>query len=104
MSEHTQGEWQLFRNDDREQYSVGIPGDVGIRLIATVDFGYDEPAESEQHANASLITAAPSLLTALETIRDYWNGSRNETAMGDALSHITETARAAIALAKGEKS
>jgi hypothetical protein len=72
-------------------------GSVETRRGVAYVFGDDD-------ANARLITAAPSLLESLENICDYWNGSRNESAMEDALSHITETARAALALAKREKS
>jgi type VI protein secretion system component VasF len=53
-------------------------------------------------ANARLISAAPELLEALESIAEYWNQDRNDQAMHDACWHAIETARAAIARAKGE--
>ena len=59
----TPGPWEACRDNEREEYSIGKSlARVGIRLIATVQFGFDEPAESEQHANAHLIASAPDLL------------------------------------------
>ncbi len=60
---HTPGPWEAYRDDEREEYSIGKSlARLGTRLVATVQFGFDEPAESEQHANARLIAAAPDLL------------------------------------------
>lgn len=67
MSKHTEGPWKLLKFDDNENYVVtNQSGREGFhREIATVAFGYSEPAETEQHANAKLIAAAPELLEAL---------------------------------------
>jgi hypothetical protein len=75
MSKHTPGPWQLFRDDEREMYDVCIPSTVGIRGIAEISFGYSEPAETEQHANAKLIAAAPELLEAGKALTTlYYDG------------------------------
>jgi hypothetical protein len=73
MSKHTPGEWKLLKFEDDERYEVtDESGTHGFhRAIATVSFGYSEPAETEQHANAKLIAAAPELLSTLEKIRDH---------------------------------
>lgn len=38
-------------------------------MVATVETGFDEPVESEQHANARLIAAAPELLV---VVKDFY--------------------------------
>lgn len=67
MSKHTPGPWKLLKFDDDEHYTVtNQEGTHGFhREIAKVSFGYSEPAETEQHANAALIAAAPDLFAAL---------------------------------------
>lgn len=67
---HTPGPWTAERNDDDECYSIGTRANVpvGQRSVCLVHFGYDEPAESEQHANARLIAAAPELLAACKAL------------------------------------
>lgn len=69
---HTPGPWRLKRDANREEYSVNVPpkdpGAVGYLQIASLNFGFDEPFESQQHANARLIAAAPDLLAALKKI------------------------------------
>lgn len=68
---HTPGPWVAKRDDNREEYEIGVPRADGVmRLVATVSFGYSEPAETEQHANAALIAAAPDLLKTLRRIAD----------------------------------
>lgn len=51
----------------------------------------------EEHHNIEQLNTA--LLDALIHIQEYWNGSRTEGAMSDALDEILATARAAIAKA-----
>jgi hypothetical protein len=74
---HSQGPWLLKRDVNREQYSIRLqpsePGAVGYREVCTIQFGYTEPAESEQHANARLIAAAPDLLAAAKRLRRVIN-------------------------------
>lgn len=60
---HTPAPWESFK--DRFGYgshSIGVPSDVGMKVIATVDYDFDEPWLLQQHANARLIAAAPDLL------------------------------------------
>jgi hypothetical protein len=45
---------------------IGYPLKVGRRVIATVEVGLHEPAESEQRAAARLIAAAPEMLAMLK--------------------------------------
>jgi hypothetical protein len=59
-------EWVATRDDRNECYEIGYRLPVGRRIIATVEFGYDEPAETESHEAAALITAAPDLFAALQ--------------------------------------
>jgi hypothetical protein len=75
MSGHTPGPWTAERDDDREEYTIGVPQAIGTRQVVTVAFGYSEPAETEQHANASLIAAAPDLLECLVEARERMLGS-----------------------------
>lgn len=66
---------------DREFYAACNP--------AAIAQAHAEYAELERR-NAELVGA-------LEHIREYWNRDQNETAMADALWHIIETAKAALA-------
>ncbi len=69
-TKHTPGPWKTLKFEDNENYVVtnqsGRPG--FHREIATVHFGFSEPAETEQHANAKLIAAAPELLEKLDQL------------------------------------
>jgi hypothetical protein len=65
---HTPGPWLLYRDNRRERYDIGVKGQFALRLVAEVQFGFSEPAEREQHANARLIAAAPDLLEALKRL------------------------------------
>jgi hypothetical protein len=59
---HTPGPWGLDNDEGSERYEIGINAEVGVKIICSVDYGYDEPFDSQQHANALLIAAAPDLL------------------------------------------
>lgn len=95
---HTPGPWRLKRDANREEYSVNVPpkdpGAVGYLQIASLNFGFDEPFESQQHANARLIAAAPDLLAALKAMMSYYDTPSAPWALLD-------PARAAIARAEG---
>lgn len=79
---HTVGPWKLLKFEDDERYCVtNEAGSHGFhREIATVSFGYSEPAETEQHANARLIAAAPELLDALIDLGDWLAYGLNKAA------------------------
>lgn len=67
---HTPGPWEAIKKENDECYWISplqLPA-IGRRVVAEVNFGFVEPAESEQHANAALIAAAPELL---ELAKDY---------------------------------
>jgi hypothetical protein len=74
MSKHTPGPWKLLKNEDREEYTVttkdGKPN--YHRGLASVSFGFSEPVETEQHANAKVIAAAPDLLEACKTMAEWF--------------------------------
>lgn len=65
---HTPGPWTLQELDGDEVYMIGLPQKVGFKVVAEVTFGYDEPWDTQQHANARLIAAAPDLLEALKRL------------------------------------
>lgn len=73
VASHTPGPWLLHRDNRRERYDIGVKGQFALRLVAEVSFGFFEPAESEQHANARLIAAAPDLLAACRRLRSVIN-------------------------------
>lgn len=89
MSEqkHTSWPWKLLKFADDERYVVtNQDGHEGFyREIATVSFGYSEPAETEQHANARLIAAAPEMLEALLAIT-----SNKHMNLGDLVYYVRE--------------
>lgn len=112
-SKATKGPWKSERDDSDEQYTIGHRRTkIGMRVVATVQFGFDEPAESEQHANARLIKATPNaakiirellaeseaLVKALrEVVDDYgW-------ALASARKDRLAAARAALAKHEGVK-
>jgi hypothetical protein len=68
MSGHTPGPWKLERDNERERYFVTAQGKFAPYGIASVPFGFNEPFESQQHANAKVIEAAPDLAVALRAL------------------------------------
>jgi hypothetical protein len=95
---HTPGPWEAYRDDRRERYEIGHRRVVlGTRVVASVQFGFDELRDSEQHANARLISAAPALL---KLAREYASGCitcsgsaeiiRNKSSDGDPLHDFAE--------------
>jgi hypothetical protein len=68
VASHTPAPWGLSNDEGSERYEIGINADVGVKIICSVDYGFDEPFDSQQHANARLIAAAPELLAALKRI------------------------------------
>lgn len=70
---HTKTPWQLVRDDNREEYRILAKpeheGAVGMHELATINFGFTEPFESQTHANAKLMAAAPDLLAVCKSLR-----------------------------------
>lgn len=90
---HTPGPWGIEMHNDT--LWIAIPGTFGPKVIAEVDTGFDEPFESQQHANARLIAAAPDLLAALKELADSCDAIPG--------CPVTTRARMAIHKATGER-
>lgn len=96
-TQHTPGPWYIEKRTDMEGYWITIPAPIGRKVIAEIDTGFDEPWDSQQHANARLIATAPELLAALRLIADT-HASDGALMTSAARQKI---ARAAIAKAQG---
>ena len=98
---HTPGPWWL----DGPTHVVAAPVDdqFGNRSVAVTATRYDGPTNA---ANARLIAAAPELLAALTTLRDFIREAAVDGAFPDLdiqdIERVLEQARAAIAAARGE--
>ena len=98
-TQHTPGPWVY-----------AIPGDsfiassVGIMICRRPSETASPHGKKNWDANARLIAAAPDLLAALESILGAHDTKNNGAYMGEAVlcHHYAETAREAIALARGE--
>ena len=88
-TKHTPGPWVVGTTDGHATYSITGPRGT-LPYIARIPAGRLENAD-----NASLIAAAPELLAALESVRDYWSGGDCPPALW---GQITQT----IARAKGQ--
>jgi hypothetical protein len=92
MSKHTPGPWGRNIKPGRK-YPVIFSGrntHVALAIGGTLP-------DSEIEANIDLIAAAPCLLSALELISEIPGGT-----VGSALTLAKETARAALAKARGQ--
>jgi hypothetical protein len=110
MMRHTQGPWQYqeYCNGQLEVFAGGgLRHYGGKRLVAIVNYSADADhpyvtCAGQRDANARLISAAPSLLEALEMVRDA-----DEDCKKDGLPTIPVLARkkidAAISKATGAK-
>ena len=102
MSKHTAGPWTLVPQSNgasmvAHEYETGKQmNPKGLRLISMMLARRDSLQEDE--ANARLIAAAPDLLEALRDIAAVSSdpGNRDMT-FSEAVAHMTEVARAAIA-------
>jgi len=97
MTKHTPGPWfgEQRKSRNGERYFIGNT------TTAVVELGPIENWDDEDHADATLIAAAPDLLEAAEAVDKYWMKGyqlRNATFM-EALVGL----QAAIAKAKGER-
>lgn len=64
---HSQGPWGIEMHGS--WLYIAIPHTIGRKVLARLETGFNEPFESEQHANARLMVAAPDLLEALKKLR-----------------------------------
>lgn len=62
----TPGPWHTERNRD-EHYIGHRRTKIGMRVVATVETGFDEPAESEQQGSVAFLAAAHDMA---DTISD----------------------------------
>lgn len=110
-SKHTPGPWHVVNGVDVFT-SLGAKNAEGIEEPINdgwhvADCAMEDLSYRESNANARLIAAAPDLLEALELIvmeRAWYRSERPEGYnIEDRLNAWEETARAAIAKAKGEQ-
>ena len=88
--------WTLMYDDVADAYEIGWKRPLGRHVVATVECGYDEPANRQQHAAARLIVAAPELLALAKDLLD----AANSCECGEPECKTTK-ARALIAKAEG---
>jgi hypothetical protein len=94
MSAHTPGPWRFY-GDEIVRHINGSLGDPTVcSLVGTSGNPYAEN-ENEFMADASLIAAAPDLLSALQSVQAAWDENRLLT------SDEAASVRAAIAKATG---
>ena len=60
------------------------------------DSGYESAKSQYEEKIAQLTAQRDELMKAMKDIQEYWNGSRNDSAMYDACQHSIEVAMAAI--------
>ena len=106
MSMFTPGPWEWVKDTFNGGYS-GIVGRDNKEVLFPNhrNDGDDREAWFEEFpsdADRNLIAAAPTMYEALQYIITYWNGSRNEIAMIDALEFMIGEAEKALAKADGE--
>lgn len=113
MSGYTKGPWSLPHfADERSTCAcsyVFSDSQRGFGAIATIQFGGENESYETAKANANLIAAAPDMLEALEKViamGQPFPGAIEENMEYDGIVDFeswAETARAAIAKARGEK-
>lgn len=103
-AKHTPGPWEHVEAEGFNRI-VGLQGEALFLVGMYGQFGRQGPLPNrnthiasiaEEAANARLIAAAPELLDALEAALPFIDGHKINSA------HVCETARAAIAKARGE--
>lgn len=99
MANFTKGNWKLEKFKREERYWVSVFDSEGSRkVVAEINFGFDEPFESQCHANAKLVVSAPKLFKALQELRDECLKSVEYSDWPE-LQKLVEKADAAIAKA-----
>jgi len=97
---HTPGPWKYRDEQGREEVWIGVPGQaIGMKVIATVQYGFTPPANLEQQANARLIAAAPELYQICREVLDWVHGARPGRCVTD---DMTQRLFTAIAKAEGK--
>jgi len=92
---YTPGPWHYDEHTDNI-VATDTPDDGGDIICVGLSEGGDSPSRRRWNANASLISAAPDLLEALETIMKY-------PSIPNTIGYeMVDTARAAIAKARGQ--
>lgn len=108
-AQHTPGPWEITISSDNESYRIHHADEEAMFKIAVVDgfapvMDINNDMEAEGLANAQLIAAAPDLLSALETLKGWFeyakeHGYENAYELNPA---YFEQAEKAIAKARGE--
>lgn len=75
-SPHTPGPWGLEATEDN--LLIYFPAPIGMKVLATIGTGFDEPFESQQWANAHLMRAAPDLLALAKQYASECSGCDGE--------------------------
>ena len=110
-TKHTPGPWEYVKTTVQEtgqrerinRIVIGTPRNKnGGRFVAAEIIGPWCGEEERHEADARLISAAPDLLAALEKTLKIVIRCGTETGPGDTTALAIESARAAIAKAKGE--
>lgn len=78
------GPWYIEERNDC--LWIVVPADIGRKVIAKIDIGFDEPFESQQRAHARLIAAAPELYSICRDILDWVHGKRDGRAVTNELT------------------
>ena len=94
----TQGPWRV-EDDGRERLEITCDARKDRVAVAFVEVGFDEPFESEQEANARLLSAAPELFEALKILLKHVTSQH--LSLEEQADGITK-ARAAISKAAAE--
>lgn len=95
-SEHTPGPYTWYETDEGLCRVFPVAGGL---IVA--ECSVRNPFCAEQRANARLFAAAPDLLAALQAIADHDFNNCDGITPADCMENMRETARAAIAKAKG---
>jgi hypothetical protein len=108
MSKHTKGQWRVFDNRDDDSFDAYDAARIGVSSGLDPDdvdvahcYGFESEINDEEVlANALLISTAPDMLAALETIAFKPIGHA-DASHKEVLDAVVEIARAVIAKATG---
>jgi len=96
---HTPGPWKPLRgiDDDQTRWIVVAAGADREYLIATIENGQPSDCLDAEAATASLVAAAPEMLSALKGLIEYSVCSVNDVDIWDAARAAIEKAEASEA-------